>query len=136
MLKISLEVSEDNECTSTPWWIIIDPRQNMGLDIHVAAQGVAGPFFSREEAEETLKRTQYNYSREAAVYCKSGYYTKQYKDKCMQAKKDRRERLDKKHWADKPILRHLFWFVVLPYKLGQHLESEGLKDFVEWKYGG
>lgn len=27
-----------------------------------------------------------------------------------------------KYWADKPILRDFFWFLVLPYKLRQNIE--------------
>lgn len=30
-----------------------------------------------------------------------------------------------KHWADKPILRHLFWFLVIPHNLGEWV----------WEYG-
>lgn len=30
---------------------------------------------------------------------------------------------EKKHWADKPILRQFFWFLVLPHKLGEWLEG-------------
>jgi hypothetical protein len=30
----------------------------------------------------------------------------------------------KKHFLDKPFLRHLFWFVVLPYKLKMFLFNE------------
>jgi hypothetical protein len=29
----------------------------------------------------------------------------------------------KRHFLDKPILRHLFWFIVLPYSLKQFLVS-------------
>ena len=31
---------------------------------------------------------------------------------------------EKLHWADKPGLRDLFWFLVLPYKLGQYWERQ------------
>lgn len=39
-----------------------------------------------------------------------------------------------KHILDKVILRNLFWFIVLPYKLEQHLESKAEKKswFVKW----
>lgn len=33
----------------------------------------------------------------------------------------------KKHFLDKPILRHLFWFIVLPYSLKQHIAKESGK---------
>jgi hypothetical protein len=29
----------------------------------------------------------------------------------------------KKHWADKFILRHLFWFLVLPHQFEQWLKE-------------
>lgn len=77
-VSLTLTVSTDNECTSYPWWVIVDPRQNMDLSIDMAAFSITGPFFSREEAEETLRRTRYNYSKRAVVYCKSGCYTEQY----------------------------------------------------------
>lgn len=30
----------------------------------------------------------------------------------------------KKHWLDKPILRNLFWFVVLPYRLKMFVAAQ------------
>ena len=30
----------------------------------------------------------------------------------------------KNHYLDKPILRHLFWFIVLPYRLKQWQQKE------------
>jgi hypothetical protein len=30
---------------------------------------------------------------------------------------------DREHWADRPILRDLFWFLVLPHQLKQHLAA-------------
>jgi len=80
MLKISLEISEANECTSFPWWVIVDPLKNMRLDVDTAAAQIEGPFFSREEAEAELKATHYNYSKRACVYCMSGYHSRQYKE--------------------------------------------------------
>lgn len=35
---------------------------------------------------------------------------------------------DKKHFLDKPILRHLFWFIVMPYNLRQYVEAEKFCD--------
>lgn len=34
----------------------------------------------------------------------------------------------KKHWADKPILRDFFWFLVLPYQFGQFLQSRSAAE--------
>jgi hypothetical protein len=86
-VRITLEVSEDNEATSFPWWVILDPDQNMSCDIHILASQFAGPFFSREEAEAELKATRYNYGPRAVVYCKSGCYSRQYQQKMRDASK-------------------------------------------------
>ena len=113
-MKITLEVSENNECTAEPWWVIVDPHQNMECNVDMAAGDITGPFFSREEAESTLRATHYNYSKRACVYCKSGYYTRQYKAACRKASRP---------WYDRPILRDLMWFKYLPYKFGQWLKG-------------
>jgi hypothetical protein len=82
--KIEIEVSEENEGTSCPWWMIIDPQQNFSKQrdaCHVIASMITGPFFSREEAQTFLDRTRYNFGKNAVVYCASGCYAKQYADK-------------------------------------------------------
>lgn len=81
-LKITLTVSGKNEGTRSPWWMIVDPRQNMRCDIHEAASQITGPFFSRKEAQDFLDATRYNFSSRAKVYCHSGCYSWQY-DKAM-----------------------------------------------------
>jgi hypothetical protein len=77
-MKIELEVSDKNEATSAPWWMILDPSQNMTCDPHWLASMITGPFFSREEADKVLKERRHHYSIRAVVYCHSGCYTKQY----------------------------------------------------------
>ena len=71
-MKIELEVSEANEHTSNPWWVIIDPRQNFSTKddyaIHNIASMITGPYFSREEAQNHLDRRRYNYGDNAKVY--------------------------------------------------------------------
>jgi len=84
-MKIELEVSEKNEATESPWWIIIDPRQMFALDCYTVASMITGPFFSREEAQEFLDRTRYNFSKHAVVYCHTGYYSDQYKQAIRKA---------------------------------------------------
>ena len=78
-MKITLEVSEDNEATSYPWWVILDAGQNMSLDIRVLANQITGPFFSRENAERHLQRSRYNFGKRARVYCMSGHNSLQYR---------------------------------------------------------
>lgn len=34
----------------------------------------------------------------------------------------------RKHFLDKPILRDLFWFIVLPYKLKVYLKEQKEKE--------
>ena len=89
MSKIAIEVSEECEATSYPYWMIIDPRQNFKTNnqgVHNVAGMITGPFFSREEAERVLKRNRYNYGQGARVYCLSGTYTDQYRTATDQSK--------------------------------------------------
>lgn len=80
-MKIELEVSEENEGTSYPYWVILDPRQMMQPDVHMLASMITGPFMSRREAENELSYgTPSRYSRRAKVYCHTGYYSDQYRD--------------------------------------------------------
>lgn len=79
-MKIEIELSEENEGTSEPWWVIIDARQNISCDIHVAASQITGPFFSRDEAQDVLDFKRHRFSSRAHVYCLSGYMTRQFKD--------------------------------------------------------
>jgi len=68
----------DNEATRVPYWLILDPSQNMQCDIHLMAGGITGPFFCREDAENFLSITRYNFSGRARVYCMSGHNSKKY----------------------------------------------------------
>jgi hypothetical protein len=80
MVKIEIEVSDKNECTAEPWWVIVDPKQMMTPDPHTVMMGmITGPFFSREEAQQALDNHRQNYSSRAVVYCASGCYTYQYR---------------------------------------------------------
>lgn len=83
-MKIEIEVSEHNEATQSPWWMIVDPRQNFKLNTNGAcnvAQMITGPFFSREEAESILRTRAHRFSKNAIVFCNSGHLTIQYSDK-------------------------------------------------------
>ena len=83
-MKVTIEVSEENEGTAAPWWVIIDPEQNFNKDIsgvrNIAGM-VIGPYFSREEANAELRDRSYYYSKNAVVYCMGGSYTRQYANK-------------------------------------------------------
>ena len=83
-MKIEIEVSEENESTSSPWWMIIDPSQNFGTDenaIYLIASMVTGPFFSREAGEKELANRRYDYGKNAVVFCASGVHSSQYAEK-------------------------------------------------------
>lgn len=72
MKKIEIQVSEENEGTSFPWWcIVVKPYHPMNIE---------GPFFSREEAEEERQRGIYKYGKSSKVWCLSGVNTRQYRD--------------------------------------------------------
>jgi len=81
-MKIEIEVSEECEATSYPYWLIIDPRQNFKTDndgLHNVASMITGPFFSREEGELVLKAQRYNFGTGACVFCCSGHNSPQYR---------------------------------------------------------
>lgn len=61
------------ECTRAPYWLILDPVQNMSCDCHALANQITGPFFCRDDAENHLKTRRYAFSKRAVVYCLSGY---------------------------------------------------------------
>lgn len=79
-MKITVDVDlENNEATAEPYWLIIDPKQNLSMSLSVAASQITGPFFSREEAENNLRYRAHHYSHRARVYCHSGCDTSEYK---------------------------------------------------------
>ena len=94
-MKIEIELSEKNEGTDSPYWIIIDPslihQRLEGTAKHgevpdrdyivgLIASSIEGPYFSREEAENYLRQRHYEYSRDTTVWCASGYWSRKYKD--------------------------------------------------------
>ena len=90
-MKITLNVSEENEATEFPWWLIIDPEQNLSKSkgsCQVIADMITGPFFSRKEAEDHLRSRRYAFGTNAVVYCHSGYWSKQYKEAIRNGVKD------------------------------------------------
>ena len=71
-----------NEGTSAPFWLIIDPTQNMSCDPHVVGFNLEGPFFCRQDGEDYLKAHRYNFGDRAVVYCCSGCHSKKYYNLC------------------------------------------------------
>lgn len=90
-MKITVEVTGDNECTDSPWWAVVDPAQNMRAEVAIAAGQISGPFFSRAEAEDYLKSRHYDYSNRAVVWCFSGYHSTQWKEGMRRAIKEEDE---------------------------------------------
>jgi hypothetical protein len=83
-MKIVIDVSDLNESTESPWWMIIDPKQLLKSNdreaCHVVSSMVTGPFFSREAAQSELTSRRYAYGKNAVVFCASGYHSAEYKD--------------------------------------------------------
>ena len=93
-MKVTVEVSEQNECTRAPWWMIVDPKQNMrtGTDgVHAIAGMITGPFFSRAQAQAYLDSRRYNFGKGAKVYCASGHANDDYCRQIGDAEKAKRE---------------------------------------------
>ena len=43
---ISTPLNANNKGTRSPYWLILDPRQNMRCDIHELGGMITGPFFA------------------------------------------------------------------------------------------
>lgn len=87
-MKIEVEISEKNEYTSAPWWIIIDPEPlDRGHSVNRVASCITGPFFSRESAQSHLSNRYYDFSGLACVYCSSGYSSLEYRNAIRDAEK-------------------------------------------------
>jgi hypothetical protein len=88
-MKVEIELSDNNEGTSYPYWLIIDPRQMLQLDVHVVASMITGPFMGRDEANDELLRgvRSNRYSGRARVFCHTGYYSGRYRDAIDAARK-------------------------------------------------
>jgi len=76
--------NSDREATAAPYWLILDPSQNMRCNIDEMAGGITGPFFSRKDAEDILILRKHHYSKKARVYCLSGHNSWKYKSFCEQ----------------------------------------------------
>ena len=74
----------DNEGTAAPYWVILDPKQNMGCDLYMLASQITGIFFCREDAENYLSAKKHHYSDRARVFCHSGHYSRKYEALCKE----------------------------------------------------
>lgn len=106
-MRIELEVSENNEGNDSPWWILIDPRaikqmlegvaecgdipSDDSIITTIAMASIEGPFFSRESGEAYLKARHYEYSKDAVIWCSSGYWSQEYKTAWREAREALKE---------------------------------------------
>lgn len=98
-MKATIDVSHKNEATSAPYWLILDPKQNMDCDIFALASQITGVFFSRESAESYLKAHRYNFGKRAVVFCHSGCYSYEYSNAYKIAEQET-EKLDRETKID------------------------------------
>jgi len=70
------------EATEHPWWVIIDPRQMMRVDVHTVASMVTGPWLSRDAAQAHLDGRRYAFSDRAKVYCMGGTWSWDWRALC------------------------------------------------------
>ena len=75
----------DNEGTASPYWMILDPRQNMNMDVYMLASQISGPFFSREDAQTYMDNRRHHFSRRAKVFCHPGHFSHKYENLCKEA---------------------------------------------------
>ena len=76
----------DNEGTACPYWLILDPIQNMACSVDYLAHQITGPFFSREDAKDHMECRRHAFSSRAVVYCHSGHASYKYKALCRKLK--------------------------------------------------
>ena len=70
------QISEENEATAYPFWIIIDPRQNFHTNdfgLHNIANMITGIWLSREAAQNHLNAKRHRFGKSARVFCHSGH---------------------------------------------------------------
>lgn len=88
-MQLTIELSEANEATAFPWWVIVDPPDpevlqaraegDRGLGISETAGYITGPFFSRKGAQAHLDAKRHRFGPKAVVYCKSGHDSREYR---------------------------------------------------------
>lgn len=72
--KILFAYGQENDGTSHPWWAVVS-KSRMG-----AHAILAGPFFSRERAEQHRQARLYEYGKGSVVWCFSGHNSQHYRD--------------------------------------------------------
>lgn len=79
-MKVVLNVPREEEGCRYPYWLIIDPWQNMGCTVEGVTDKLKGPFFCRGAAERYLSKHGYQFSERVKIVCLSGEDSLQYKN--------------------------------------------------------
>jgi hypothetical protein len=66
---------ERNFLTKAPYWLILEPDQNMSCDINKMGYGITRPFFTFQEALECFQNNRRSFRRNAGIYKASGHHT-------------------------------------------------------------
>ena len=88
MPRITIDVSDSNEMTSFPFWMIMDPRRIEEPSVDILASMITGPFFSRDAAQRFLDMKRHWFSKHAVVYCCSGHASDEYRAAFKNATKE------------------------------------------------
>lgn len=75
---IKINVSNLNESTRAPYWMVVDQDKVGSGDVY---GGMKGPFFSRDEAQGFLDEYRYLFGDKTAVYCACSPLDTQYSKK-------------------------------------------------------
>lgn len=75
------------EATAYPWWMVIDPVQNMACSAANVGMNPVGQFFSRAAAQAHLDAKRHRYSDRAVVWCGSGHMSADWRALCEEAPK-------------------------------------------------
>ena len=84
-IELTLQTA-NNEATNAPYWLILDPKQNMSCDLFALANQITGPFFCREDATGFLLAKAHHFSKKAKVFCHSGHKSYKYYKLCKRLK--------------------------------------------------
>lgn len=76
---VAVAAEPDNEITSWPFWLVIDPRQTFSARVGDVASMIKGIFFSRKDADAHIEAKRHRYGSRVGVFCCSAHDSWQYK---------------------------------------------------------
>jgi hypothetical protein len=71
---------DENDFTADPWWAVVKKTHRNPPSV------LAGPFFSRQQAEDARTARLHDYGPKSLTYCFSGYYSRPYRELRRMAK--------------------------------------------------